>query len=218
MLDRPGPWWQDRLHDPEKERGGAQPLRAVVCENGYALYAGRPQWDDEGPAGELAIRELLAVTPEARAVLWAFLLDQDLIRTVAWSAAPPDEPLGLMLANPRALRVTLRDGLWVRLVDVPAALGARTYACDPDVVLDVVDAFCPWNAGRYRLTAEGCEPTGDAADVELDAATLGAAYLGGTTLHVLAEAGRVRELRAGALDRAAAAFRGTVAPWCPESF
>ena len=218
MLDRPGPWWEDRLHDAEDDRHGAQPLRAVVTEDGYALYAVKPGWDDDGPAGEVMLRELVAATPAARAVLWAFLLDQDLTRTVTWRSAPPDEPLGLMLANPRALRRTVRDALWVRLVDVPAALGARTYEIEPDVVLEVSDAFCPWNAGRYRLTGDGCEPTDAQPDLALDAATLGAAYLGGPTLRALAEAGRVRELQPGAVDRASAAFRGAVEPWCPESF
>ena len=179
MLDRPGPWWQERLHDAEPDRRGAQPLRAVVCDDGYALYAVRPRDDDDGPAGEVVVRELAAATPAARAALWAFLLDQDLTSTITWKRAPEDEPLWLMLADPRALRRTVRDALWVRLVDVPAALAARSYAHDPDVVLELSDAFCPWNAGRFWLAGGGCEPTEARPDLALDVATLGAAYLGG---------------------------------------
>ena len=93
--------------------------------DGYALYAVRPDRDDEGPAGEVTIRELVAATPAARALLWDFLLDQDLTRTITWPLAPPDEPLWLMLTDPDAVRVVLGRALWVRLVDVPAALGAR---------------------------------------------------------------------------------------------
>jgi predicted acetyltransferase len=218
LLDRPGPWWQDRLYDSEADRGGAQPLRAVVADDGYALYATRPGYDEDGPAGEVMVRELVAATPEARAVLWAFLLDQDLTRSVTWEMAPVDEPLWLMLTDPRALRRRVADGLWVRVVDVAAALSARTYATSLDVVLEVADPFCPWNEGRYRLAGGTCEPTEAEPDVALDATALGAAYLGGTTLRELAEAGRVRELRPGALDRTSAAFRGDVAPWCPEMF
>jgi predicted acetyltransferase len=151
-------------------------------------------------------------------VLWAFLLDQDLTRSVTWEMAPVDEPLWLMLTDPRALRRRVSDGLWVRVVDVAAALSARTYATSLDVVLEVADPFCPWNEGRYRLAGGACEPTEAEPDVALDATALGAAYLGGTTLRELAEAGRVRELRPGALDRTSAAFRGAVAPWCPEMF
>jgi predicted acetyltransferase len=218
MLARPGPWWQDRLFDPESLRGGAHPLRAVIADDGYAIYAVRAEFDDDGPAGEVKVRELVAATPEAHAVLWAFLLDQDLTRTIVWELAPVDEPLWLMVTNPRAVRRTVGDGLWVRLVDVAAALSARTYAHDPDVVLEVSDAFCPWNEGRYRLSDGACERTDAPADLSLDVAALGAAYLGGTTLLELAAAGRVRELRSGALARASAAFRGEVAPWCPEMF
>jgi predicted acetyltransferase len=218
MLDRPGAWWTARLNDPESDRKGAQPLQALAVPDGYALYAVRGDHDDEGPAGEVRIRELVAATPAARALLWDFLLDQDLTRTVTWALAPADEPLWLMLTDPHAVRLLVGASLWVRIVDLPAALSARGYAGDPDVVLDVSDAFCPWNAGRYRLAGGGCEPTDADPDLALDAAALGAAYLGGTLLADLAAAGRVTELRPGALARASAAFRGEVVPWCPEVF
>jgi predicted acetyltransferase len=219
LLDRPGPWWGDRLDDPERERGGAQPLQAVVTGDGYALYAVRPDDDaDEGPAGEVRVRELVAATPEAHARVWAFLLDQDLTSKITWDLAPVDEPLWLRLTDPRAVRITLADSVWVRLVDVQAALEARSYAADPGAVIEVADGFCDWNAGRYRLSGEGCERTDAAADLALDVADLGAAYLGGTTLHALAAAGRVRELTPGAVTRASAALRGDVEPWCADSF
>jgi predicted acetyltransferase len=218
MFDRPGPWWSDRLHDPESNRDGAQPLRAVVADDGYALYAVKPGFDEDGPAGEVRIRELVAATSEARAVLWDFLLDQDLTRRIAWELAPVDEPLWLMVTDAPSVRRSLADAIWMRLVDVERALSARTYATDPDVVLEVTDAFCPWNEGRYRLAGGACERTGAEPDLALDVSALGAAYLGGTTLLELALAGRVRELRPHALVRASAAFRGDVAPWCPEMF
>jgi predicted acetyltransferase len=218
MLDRPRRWWEARLHDPESDRKGAQPLQALVVPEGYALYAVRADRDEEGPAGEVKIRELVAATPAARALLWDFLLDQDLTRTITWPLAPADEPLWLLLTDPFAVRLVVQAALWVRLVDVPAALSARRYAIDPDVVLDVCDAFCPWNTGRYRLAGGRCEPTDAEPDLALDASALGAAYLGGTLLAELAQAGRVTELRPGALARASAAFRADVAPWCPEVF
>lgn len=218
MLARPGAWWEHRLYDPENERHGAQPLQAVLVPGGYAVYAVRGDRDEEGPAGEVVIRELLAATPAARALLWAFVLDQDLTRNITWKLAPTDEPLWLMLTDPDAIRIVLESALWVRLVDVRTALAARAYAGEPDVVLEVADSFCPWNAGRYRLTGAGCERTGAQADLALDVSVLGAAYLGGTTLRELAAAGRVAELRPGALARASDAFRGDVAPWCPEVF
>jgi predicted acetyltransferase len=218
MLDRRGPWWGDRLNDPESSRHGAQPLQAAVVEDGYALYAVRPDSGEDGPAGEVRVHELVAATPSAHARLWAYLLDQDLTRTITWRLAPVDEPLWLALTDTRAVRMTLTDSLWTRLVDVAAALNARSYARDADVVIAVADGFCAWNTGRYRLSADGCERTQAAADLELDVSSLAAAYLGGTTLRSLAAAGRVRELTPGAVARASAAFRGEVEPWCPEAF
>jgi predicted acetyltransferase len=123
-----------------------------------------------------------------------------------------------MLTDPDAVRVGLESSLWARLVDVAGALSARSYATDPNVVFEVADTFCPWNAGRYRLAGGACERTQADADLALDVAVLGAAYLGGTTLRELAGAGRVAELSPGALERASAAFSGSVAPWCPEIF
>jgi predicted acetyltransferase len=219
MVDRPGAWWENRLRDPPEERAGAQALRVVFAgDEGYALYAVKPGRDDDGPSGEVQIRELMTTTAAARAVLWAFLLDQDLTRRITWSLAPVDEPLRLVLADPFALTVTVQEALWVRIIDVEAALRARSFTTDPDVVLDVADPFCDWVAGRYRLSADDCARTDARADLELDAAALGAVYLGATTFLDLAAAGRVRELSPGAVERASRAFRGDVPPWCPEIF
>ena len=89
-------------------------------------------------------------------------------------------------------------------------------------MLEVADDVCPWNAGRWALRWDGttatCAKTATPAGLELGPAELGAAYLGGTRLEVLARAGRVRELRPGALAAAARAFAGDRAPWCPEIF
>jgi predicted acetyltransferase len=91
-----------------------------------------------------------------------------------------------------------------------------------DVVFEVEDAFCPWNTGRWRLGGDAkgasCERTSDAADLALSVRELGAAYLGGVSLTALAAAGRVRELRAGALAEAAVGFGTAVAPWLPHGF
>ena len=118
--------------------------------------------------------------------------------------------------------MTLGYGLWVRLVDVPRALAERTYGEPFEVVLEVEDEVCPWNAGRWALRWDGttatCAATATPAGLSLSSTELGAAYLGGTRLEVLARAGRVRELRGGALAAASRGFTGARAPWCPEIF
>ena len=224
MLDRRGAWWERRIHDPEHRRDGAGPLRAAVQPGpdgepaGYALFAAKTTWDDHGPAGSVDVRELAAETPEARAGLWRLLLGLDLVRSLTWRLAPDHDPLAHILRGNDALDRRAGDGLFVRLLDVEAALSARAYAAPADLVLEVDDPFCPESGGRFRLRDGRCERTGDEADLAIGAEELGAIYLGGTPLTALAAAGRVRELRPGALHEAATAFRGAVEPWCPEIF
>jgi predicted acetyltransferase len=228
-LDRPPAWWARRVWDPERHRDGRNALRAAVHEDdagdvdSYLLYAVKSDWSD-GPNATAYVREGLADGPAATAAMWGYLLGLDLTRTVEWWIAAPDTPFADLIQGPQRPRVELGGNLWVRLVDLPAALAARTYGAPLDVVLEVDDAFCPWNAGRYRLTAGApgtpatCERTDAPADLALSATDLGAAYLGGPSLAARAAIGRVRELRPGVLDPVATAFRAARAPFCPEIF
>lgn len=213
-------WWDRTLADPEAAREGTAALRIAVLADGegYALYAVRQSWAPDGPEHEVVVRELLASTPQAHAALWRFLLSLDLVRTVTWNAAPADEALPHLLRDPRAVRTELSDALWVALLDVPRALASRSYAAPLDLVLEVGDR------GRVRLRAgadglAACEETGDEpVDLRLGVEALGAVFLGGTTMADLFTAGRVRELRPGAVTAATRAFRGEREPWCPELF
>ena len=110
------------------------------------------------------------------------------------------------------------DGLWLRIVDVGEALAARGYAADGAVVFEVVDSFCRWNEGRWRLEGGEAKRTDAAVDLRLDVAALGSAYLGGFTFAELVRGGRVGELREGAAAQADSMFRSDRAPWCPEIF
>lgn len=227
MPARTSVWAEQSVLDPEANRRGASPLRVVVAEDGdgvrgYARFATKGEWVDGVPAGEVRVREALAVDAAAYATVWRFLCDQDLMKTVTVPSLAIDDPLLHLLRDPRAARPVLTDGLHVRLVDLDRALCARGYASELDVVLDVRDPLCPWNDGRWRLRTgeEGvtCTPSDDAADLVLGVTELGAAYLGGTTLAALARAGRVQEARAGALRATSLAFASEVAPWCPVEF
>ncbi|PRH78578.1 GNAT family N-acetyltransferase [Streptomyces solincola] len=227
MIARTPGWERLPLLDPPGERGGASPLVCVLAERGgevvgYARYAVKPGWDEGGPAGEVRLRDVEALDPAAYAALWRYLFGLDLTSSVHTRGRPVDDAWQYLVSDTRRCRPKLRDGLYVRLVDVGEALAARTYQVPVDVVLEVADDFCPWNAGRWRLTGDAkgasCERTGDAADLALSVRELGSAYLGGVPLLSLAAAGRVRELREGALARASVAFGWPVAPWLPHGF
>ncbi|MGW7368084.1 GNAT family N-acetyltransferase [Streptomyces sp. NPDC054841] len=227
MLARTPGWERLPLLDPPSEREGASPMQCVLAERdgevvGYVRFHNKPEWDAFGPGGSIMLRDIDALDPAAYAALWRFLFGIDLTSTVRARNRPVDDPLLQLVTDIRRCGVRVRDSLHVRLVDVGAALAARTYRTPVDVVFDVEDAFCPWNEGRWRLTGDAkgasCERTGDAADLGLSVRELGAAYLGGVTLSALAGAGRVRELRGGALAEASLAFGSDLAPWLPHGF
>lgn len=231
-ISRSQRWWTEAvLSDPEYSRHGAGPRFRVVYEadgrvEGYALYRVREDWDDRGPKSVLEVSE--ALTTSARSVrgLWRYLFDVDLVRTVKAWRVPLPTPLQHVLAEPRAMGLVVKDGLWTRLVELPAALAARRYGTSDELSLEVTDALCPWNAGTWRIRSEGApgetvatvERVSEPADLALDIADLGAIYLGGTRAGELAAAGRIEERTPGALRRLAAMFASDVAPWCSTMF
>jgi len=166
----------------------------------------------------LEVTEAIASTARAAAEPWRFLLDIDWQAKVHATLVPPDHPLFLLLANPRRLKYRMGDGVWVRLVDVGAALSGRTYLGDGAVVFDVRDAVCPWNEGRWRVTSEGAERVDLDADIALDVSALGAAYLGAVSFDQLRAGLRLEELTDKAAERADALFAWRPLPWCPEIF
>ncbi|MGW4649167.1 GNAT family N-acetyltransferase [Kitasatospora sp. NPDC004289] len=232
MLARQPGWEKLPLKDPAGGREGASPLQCVVAEDrasgqllGYARYAVAMDWNVSDIAdGTVRVRDLEARTPGVRAALVEFLLGLDLTGRVRFRSRPVDDALLHLVDDPRRLEPQLVDSMYVRLVELGAALEQRGYAAPVDVVLEVSDAFCPWNAGRWRLHSDGpgkgasCVRTEAAADLALDVRELGAAYLGGVRLTALAAAGLVSELRDGALTEATRAFASDVAPWLPHGF
>ncbi len=223
MLSRTDHWWREhRLADPEHwRRGAGAKFYALLELNGraeaFATYRVASKWDDGMPQGEVRVIEAHATSPEATRELWRFLFGIDLVATVRSEIFDPNSPLFLMVVDPRTLRVTLHDGLWLRLLDVDAALRARSYRREGSVVIEVVDDVCKWNTGRYRAGADAGR-TDDAPELRLHVADLASAYLGAFDFHRLAAAGRVEELADGALDRGSLLFGTAGTPFCPEIF
>ena len=222
MFARTHEWWSQRtLRVPDEEK--ANPKRIAVLDldgeaSGYAIYRSQMKFENGLPASTLEVTEALGATPQATAEIWRFLLD------VAWQAQvhatllPPDHPLFLLVATPRRLQYRLGDGLWVRLVDVGAALSGRAYSADDAVVFDVRDAVCPWNQGRWRVEQGGASRTDAAAEISLDVSALGAASLGAVSFEQLRSGLRLEEMSAGAVERADRLFAWRPLPWCPEIF
>jgi predicted acetyltransferase len=216
-------WWETfRLADPEYGRRGASPKYAAVLEldgepAAYAIYRVKEDWRQGFSHSQVRVVEALAANATAERDLWRFVFGIDLIERVS-SRLDPASPLFLMVVDARSLNLRASEGLWLRIVEIEGALNGRSYEGDGEVVLEVGDDFCPWNAGRWRVARGGVERTDTDADLELDVADLASVYLGAFTFSRLAAAERVRELKDGALARADELFRTPRPPYCPEDF
>jgi predicted acetyltransferase len=231
MMARTREWWTGVLPLANKDARGGEARRLVVYESAdgpeaYAVYKTKPEWNVRGPAATLTVEEAIASTPRGMREIWRFLLEVDLVRVLKASRLPADHPLFLLVDEPRRLGTTVGDGLWLRVVDVAAALEGRTYGIDGRgsgrLTLDLRDEYCPWNAGRWSVEVEvgraRVARTEADADLELDANDLAALFLGGFTATALASAGRVVELEPGSLAVADGLFPTASKPWCPQEF
>jgi predicted acetyltransferase len=223
MYARTPEWWELRqIADPPEQRaGGGEKTFAVVDldgrDAGYAIYRMRMSWESGVSTGVLDVIEALADTPEATREVWRFLLGLDWVASVKARLLPVDHPLFHLLVYPRRMQYRVGDGLWVRLVDVEAALAARSFAGDGAATLELTDELCAWNEGAWTVSAGGVARGGE-PELRLDVQALASVYLGGFTFAELARALRVEELREGALARADALFATALRPWCPEIF
>lgn len=210
------------FRDYPKSRGSKEPRRLLLARrdgqvSGYAVFRRESKWEEATPQGTVSVSELAATDLPSLLALARRLLDLDLTSKVTFWARSADDPLLWWAGGPRSAAPRVYDSLWLRLVDLPRALADRGYAAPCDLVLEVEDALCEWNSGRWRLVgdAEGrarCERTEDEADLSVPVAALGAAYLGGRSLAALARVQDVVEHRPGALTQLSRAMRADVDP------
>jgi predicted acetyltransferase len=224
QLDRDARWWDRVLgrdgYAPSEElphnwfvhdgEDGADGLLAWKASGSFGLLP---------PLGGVDVWSLISASDVAYRDLWCYLAGIDGIDAVSVSNRPTDEPLRWLLRDARALVMTQQvDFLWLRVLDVAAALAARRYAVGGEIVLKVIDEDGDrFAAGRYRLHADGdeveCHRSDREADLEITQRALASIYLGGFRLGELQLAGAVRQLSPGALARAALMFATPLAPW-----
>jgi predicted acetyltransferase len=189
-LVRPRALWDDLLADRDEDRGGGSALFAFLHADGYVLY----RVHGSGPR-HVRVVELTAATADAHIALWRALCGLDLMERIEIDTHPAD-PLPYLLTDHRQVRTTgVADDLWLRLMDIPAALQARTYDRDLSVVLEVTDGFrC--DGGRFALDIRDgravCTATDAAPDATVDLDVLGALYLGSHRATAFAAANRLR--------------------------
>lgn len=231
-LQRPGGitrtdgWWTTRY---ARQESGKDPIIVAVHtgqggDDGFLIAAPKSPEGVDFAARPVGLDDLHAADMNATVGLWRFLLDLDLIGSVEGSLRPLDEPLELMLADPRECTTTgIGDEVWLRIVDVPTALAARSYAAAAPVLLAVHDRVLESNAGIYRIadgSAERVGPLGGPTrpELECDVAGLSMAYLGDRAPSQLAATGWWTVNDPAAVERADAAFATSVVPWCGTFF
>jgi predicted acetyltransferase len=228
-IDRSDGRWEALLRDRSFDRQGASTMFHAVHEDrrgvpdGYVAYRIKQGDDDADSTG--IVREVVAIDPEVEAALWRFVFDIDLTDRYVVRVQPVDSQLPWRLADPRAFHITgLWDFLWLRVMNTPAALAARSYATEGSLVLEIVDPFRPRGAAAGRFRLEGgpdgatCKKEKSASpDLTMSVESLGSAYLGGIRWSTLAAAGRVTG-SSDALRRADAMFESTPLPFCSTGF
>jgi predicted acetyltransferase len=189
---------------------------------GYALYRVQQEWTRGYSEGKVQVIETIGTSRAVERELWRFLFSIDLTTSVDAWLLPFDHPLALMANEPRRVRMSSMDGLWLRIVDVKAALEARSYEGQGRLLFGLTDAKAPENEGVWSLdTTSGSaevERSEEPADLKLDIAELGSIYLGGFSMTSLVAAGVVEEMTPGSASVADALFRTPRAAFCPEIF
>jgi predicted acetyltransferase len=218
--------WLDYFYDPEHWRDGASSLRFVTYERdgepiGYVRYRMKPKWEDAHPQYTLIVGDLQALDGEAYLELFRYAFGVDLVTSFKIWTRRVREPLTSLLVEPRRLRRSLSDQIWLRILDVPAALSARRYSVDGSLVFEVRDDFGGYASGRYRLTGgpEGaeCGATSEEPDITLSVADLSASYLGDARFVSRGWAGWI-DGDPDALVLANRMFGWHVDPWCTTHF
>lgn len=192
----------------------------------YAIYRIKADWDARGPRNAMAVLEVNGVDAADEQAMWQWLLRVDLVATVKGHRGPVPHPLQLQLTEPRRMGVNVSDEMWLRILDVAPALEGRTYQGSGSLTFDLTDEFCPWNAGTWRLTVPGGgsaasvirAEAGAEVDLALDVSALDTVYLGGFTFAELSRAGRITELRDGAIATADSLFATATKPWNSTPF
>jgi predicted acetyltransferase len=215
--DRQFAWIFSGIAKPDEKEFVAVHEDDQGVPDAYALYRIKHRWPSGLPTNKLTVNQVVACTPEGSASIWRFLFDVDLVKRIRAYDLAPDDPLLWQMAEPRALRSNFEDVLYVRPVDLAAALTARGYREDGRLVIDVQDDFRPANTGTYELVVEdglgSCTRTDAEPEIACSVHTVGGTYFGGVSWGTLARAGRLEERVKGAVERADAMFRSDVAPW-----
>jgi len=226
VITRPNETWWRRQFESVLDRSTAEfvvvHLDRAGRADGYAHYG--TAWIDDEPdeamAGRGTVHDLFGADDRVELALWQFVLDVDLVSRWRANNRPVDDPVRRAAHDSRAVRTrAVHDEQWVRLVDIDAALAARSYRdVRSSVVVAVTDALVAANNRSWRISSGGAEVTDGTADLSVDVAALSALYLGGGSWRMLTALGEVEAVNPASPSTADALFGTEVAPFCGTFF
>lgn len=221
MMARPPSWWvlcyEFRL-DHATLRVAAHHDGEGRIDGFLAYRPARYPSDDPRTGSAIEVLDFIGASQAVENDLWRFLVGIDLVELITVYVRPSDDPLEAILVDSHAVRGERDDELWLRIVDVPAALAARTYGAADPVVVEVVDPLLPNNSGRYLISPHGTDRTEAPAALTLGVEALGMAYLGAWPLSQLAATGWLTAHDPAALPAADRLFATDRPSWCGSLF
>ena len=112
------------------------------------------------------------------------------------------------------------DEQWIRLLDVGAALTARSYGPGSETLtIAVTDPLIEANNDRWAISSAGAQRTTEPADVIVDIATLSTVYMGGVAWRDLAASALLpTEVDEAVLDSLDALFAIRPVGYCGSFF
>jgi predicted acetyltransferase len=201
------------------------PMKFIYRESGkaqgYIIYS-TERIMGPAPGQNLIIRDLAWLTPSAYRAIWGCLANMDLVQKINWGRVAVDDPLPHLLLEPRKLEVTSSDGLLARIIDVKRALPLRPYREEGALSFEVIDDFCPWNTGKWKLEVSptGAEVTQTDGKVQLvmPVSTLAMLMFGQISATEAARMARLDVIDTKALDLWDSVMRTPYRPFCDDMF
>ena len=203
MRERPGvfraheAWWERRtlrLPAEEKRTRAVRRARARRRAGGVCDLPAPVEWEDGVSSGAVEVSRRSARPRRRRRRSGASCSTSTGTATIEVELLPLDHPLFLLLANPRRLRFRSGDSLWIRLVDVGAALSGREYAGDGALVFEVRTPCARGTRGGGSSTAASRREPKKPPRSRWTSMRSGSAYLGAVSFAQLATALRLEEL------------------------
>jgi predicted acetyltransferase len=226
FLHRSEDWWRAGVLRSfyERRRGDLDVAVWAREDNvwrGYVVYDITRQPD---ALPRLRVRDFAALDGDAYIGLVHYLLRHDIVSQVQWWA-PLDDPFLSLVDDPDRVEVAYEPWILLRVVDVAGAFASRpclVEASGQRLTLELIDEAAPWNAGVWRLEAEGgrtlAQKCDDAPGLSLDVSVLAALFNGFLSPSEAARGGLLKVHSEAALAAADRVFAVRCPPFTADHF